>query len=79
MIHKVSGAPPKLVLNLENDRGVKAPVILTAPDGSTREAMSRWYHVRVDNKRRWSPATQVQVFATGHRLSNSSFQTRSIA
>lgn len=55
-------APPKLVLGLENELGVKTPVNLTAPDGSTREALSRWYHVRVDNKRRWSPATQVQVF-----------------
>ena len=55
-------APPKLVLMLINAVGVKTPVQLAAPDGSTRKALGRWYHLRVSNKRRWSPATQVQVF-----------------
>ena len=55
-------APPRLMLKLENADGVKTPVSLKAPDGSTRETMGRWYHVRVSNERRWSPATQVQVF-----------------
>lgn len=56
-------APPKLILKLQNELGIKVdPTILTAPDGSTREAASRWYHVRVENGRRWSSATQVQVF-----------------
>jgi hypothetical protein len=55
-------APPKLIIKLENERGVKAPSILTAPDGTTRESVSRWYHVRTVNERRWSPATQAQVF-----------------
>jgi hypothetical protein len=42
---------------------VKTPVVLNAPDGTTRETVGRWYHLRVTNERRgWSPATQVQVF-----------------
>lgn len=45
-------APPRLTLRLENADGVKTPVSLTAPDGSTRETMGRWYHVRVFNERR---------------------------
>jgi hypothetical protein len=55
-------APPKLVLKLRDGRGEKTPVTLTAPDGSTRETVGRWYHLRVENERRWSPARQVQVF-----------------
>ena len=54
--------PPRLVLKLENERGVKAPSIVTAPDGTTRKTVGRCYHVRIDNERRWSPATQAQVF-----------------
>ena len=55
-------APPKLTLRLETNDGVKIPVNLTAPDGNTRQTEGRWYHLRVENERRWSPATQVQVF-----------------
>lgn len=55
-------APPKLALQLENPRGVRTPIILAAPDMAPRESVSRWYHVRVSNARRWSPASQVQVF-----------------
>jgi hypothetical protein len=56
-------APPKLILTLENDRGVKTPVTLTGSDGNTSETVGRWYHLRVINERReWSPAKQVQVF-----------------
>lgn len=55
-------APPRLFLRLLDNRGTETPVILTAPDGSRRETVSRWYHLRVENGRRWSPATQVQVF-----------------
>lgn len=55
-------APPRLTLKFENAEGVKTPVTLTAPDGNTRRGKGRWYHARVSNEHRWSPATQVQVF-----------------
>ncbi len=55
--------PPKLVLRLDNDRGVKTPVALTVQDGRIDRTVGRWYHLRVANERRgWSPARQVQVF-----------------
>lgn len=54
--------PPKLVLSLTSGNGSKSPLTLRSPDGSERDVESRWYHVRVENSRRWSPATQVQVF-----------------
>ncbi len=53
--------PPKLRLSVENPRGVFSPVELKAPDGSSRVTDSRWYHVRITNERRWSPATQTQI------------------
>ncbi len=55
-------APPQLKLSLSDARGVRTPTTLIAPDGTTRQTESRWYHVRVENQRRWSPATQVQVY-----------------
>jgi hypothetical protein len=54
--------PPKLVLSLENDKGVKTPAVLAAPDGSARTTVGRWYRLQVRNKRRWSIARQVQVY-----------------
>ena len=53
--------PQKLVLKLLDDRGVKTPVVIAVREGSTRETIGRWYHLRVKNERRWSPATDVQV------------------
>lgn len=53
--------PPKLQLSLQNVRGVHSPCILTSPDGVQRESESRWYHAKVENLKRWSPATQTQV------------------
>src|ERR1043166_6901608 len=56
-------APPKLIISLQNSKGEKSPITLTDPvDGKARDTISRWYHIRVENKRRWSPAHQVQVF-----------------
>jgi hypothetical protein len=54
-------APPELKLSLSNVRGVPSPCLLTSPDGQQRVSQSRWYHVRLDNDRRWSPATQTQI------------------
>ena len=53
--------PPKLRLSLQNACGVPTPCILTSPDGNQRQSEGRWYHVKVENDRRFSPATQTQV------------------
>lgn len=49
--------PPLLKLTLKNQAGEKTPVNL-----GERTTVGRWYHGRVENARRWSPASQVQVF-----------------
>lgn len=54
--------PPKLILSLKDPQGTRTPVTLTDPDGSQRQSAGRWYHIRIENRRRWSPAHQVQVF-----------------
>ena len=57
--------PPQLIAKLINERGVKvAPTVLTFPDGHTEPTVSRWYHIRLENRRRWSRATQAHVFLT---------------
>lgn len=56
-------APPRLRLTLVDPRGVRSPATLKLPDGTSRETeRTRWYHLRVENDRRWAPATDVQVF-----------------
>jgi hypothetical protein len=54
--------PPHLTLSLKNEVGIQGSTTLTAPDGTKRETACRWYHLRVENKNRWSYATQTQVF-----------------
>jgi len=55
--------PPKLTLRLKDERGEKTPVKIMDPNaGSQRESEGRWFHVVVENKRRWSPAREAQVF-----------------
>jgi len=55
--------PPRLVISLADTRGTSTPVHITNPqDGSVRETQGRWYHVRVENRSRWSPATQTQLY-----------------
>lgn len=54
--------PPLLNLQIANAKGVKTIVRLTSPDGSERNEDGRYYHLRVANERRWSQASQVQVF-----------------
>ncbi len=53
---------PQLELELEAPRGVFQRSTVTAPDGTTRLANARYYHLRVRNKARWPIATQVQVY-----------------
>lgn len=57
--------PPKLSLSLVNPGGEKTPVNLTwfeNGEAKSRLEDARYYHLRVSNQRRWSPANQVQVF-----------------
>jgi hypothetical protein len=48
--------PPKLSLELANRNGEATRV-----QGSAGQEEARYYHVRVSNSRRWSPANQVQI------------------
>lgn len=62
---------PKLRLTLEKPRGEEAEAEYLSPEdeergyftvGDVRKVAARYYHLRVSNERRWSPATQVQVY-----------------
>ena len=56
--------PPQLSLRLISLDGVKTPVVVTwAEDNEIRQRSeeARYYHLRVANSRRWSPANHVQV------------------
>jgi len=53
--------PPSLTLKLQDTRGVQSPCFLISPNGTRRQSESRWYCVKIENSRRWSPATQTQV------------------
>jgi|SRR5882762_3785164 hypothetical protein len=53
-------AAPRLEINLGDRNGIYVPTILN-PDGEKIDTFSRWYHLRVENKRRWSPAKEVRV------------------
>lgn len=56
-------APPLLSLSISNERGVKAyPSYLRRNDGTSLETTSRWYHVRLQNGRRWSPARETAIY-----------------
>jgi hypothetical protein len=50
-------APPKLSISLKNEIGVLEKAAF--PDGKVTD--SRWYHIRIENLRRWSPAREVQL------------------
>ena len=57
--------PPRLTLRLAKPEGEKARVRLTwFEQGEPKERWedARYYHLRVSNERRWSPATNAQVF-----------------
>src|SRR5207244_2254587 len=49
--------PPKLSLELSNGNGEAIRVQV----GSDRTEQARYYHLRVANSRRWSPANEVQI------------------
>lgn len=57
--------PPLLSLTLVSVEGEKTPIRLTWSENGqpkTRVEDGRYYHLRVSNGRRWSPANQVQIF-----------------
>lgn len=54
--------PPRLRLILDEPAGLAVPIDVRAPDGCVRRTTARYYHVRVVNDRRWSPATACRVF-----------------
>jgi hypothetical protein len=57
--------PPRLSLSLVKPEGERTPVKLSwLENGEARSRLeeARYYHLRVSNDRRWSPANQVQVF-----------------
>jgi len=57
--------PPILKLRILRKEGEKAPITRLNQQGVAQHVDdSRYYHLRVWNERRWSPAEQVQVFLT---------------
>ena len=61
-IRYVIGLRPKLDLTLIDPEGEFVNIGISV-DGSTTPA--RYYHLKVSNKNRWSPATNVRVVITG--------------
>ena len=61
-------APPRLTISLLSPRGYRTDVHLFPPGtnelSQSRIESARFYHIQVENKRRWSTANQVQVFLT---------------
>lgn len=55
--------PPRLALSLKPGC-TKTPAAIGAPDGSVRMTAARWYHLTVNNSRRWSPANGTEVYLT---------------
>jgi len=56
--------PPKLSLTLAGEFGEATRVAVVPPEGSgqqPRQEAARYFHLRVENMRRWSPATAVHV------------------
>jgi hypothetical protein len=55
-------AAPRLQIGLGRNgkNGIYVPTIVTS-DGKQNDTFSRWYHLRVENKRRWSPAKYVRL------------------
>lgn len=55
-------ASPRLHLSLVSRRGVQVPSVLSHADGTKEETKSRWYHLKLENQRRWAPANQCHVY-----------------
>jgi hypothetical protein len=55
-------APPKLRISLLCATGEETDVTFKGPNQRATLTKARWYHIKVENARRWAQATQVQVF-----------------
>lgn len=60
-IRQLLGLGPKLVLKLHDPQGESIDVLTE----SGKPIPSRYYHLRVSNKKRWSQATNVRIVITG--------------
>jgi len=63
--------PSALSLSLKDSTAVSVPTILELGGGTTH-TYSRWYHICVENKRRWIPEKDVRVFLESVEEPNSS-------
>ena len=53
--------PPRLTLSLAHELGEKTEVRFDPPNAAAHVEDGRYYHLRVENRRRWSPATDARV------------------
>ena len=53
--------PPRLSITLLSQTGELTDAALSAPEVSSIATQTRWYHIRIQNERRWVEATEVQV------------------
>ncbi len=61
--------PPKLSIELQDRLGEIANTEVTFQSGPTvvkLETVSRWYHIRVENRRHWSLAREVRLLLLGY-------------
>ena len=62
---KAKFLPPKLRINLRDQRGEKTILARSSPSGTVEHLDDvRYFHVRISNQRRTSPAHGVQVYLT---------------
>jgi hypothetical protein len=68
--------PPRLVVSLVSARGsVPATAFITVtPNQAPFQTLSRWYHLKVENNRRMSRASEVQVYLLEIGLPNAAGQ-----
>jgi hypothetical protein len=68
---------PKLKLTLVDSAGTPSPAVIEL-NGKKELTDSRWYHARVENRRGWPAATQLQVFLLRIEDLSTTFGTETI-
>jgi hypothetical protein len=64
-------APPRLVLERRNPRGITRGASVAAPGQPPHQTVSRWYHVEVRNLRRtYAPARETQLYLVSVEVPN---------
>jgi hypothetical protein len=53
--------PPRLSIWLHDPLGEITKTVVPLPNGQQEETVSRWYHVRIENRRGWSLAREVRL------------------